>query len=177
MRKTALAAAAVMAPLAALGMTVPAYAGSSVQGSFTIHFPQGHPASNAPCDPNTFCGVGSLTHFGAATITIDEDSFGEIPGSDCFAVTRIEHIDLQSGTGTLELDSTGTFCRPGGSGGSNASDHSYGSPGKWSFTTVVNSDPAASTGVFAGMTGSGTESMVTAGGVGSWKLVLTLNPS
>jgi hypothetical protein len=172
MRKMTVAAAAILAPLAVLGGAFPAYAGSSVQGSFSIQFPKGHPASNAPCADNTFCGVGSLARYGAATITIDEDSFEEIPGSDCLAVTRVEHIDLLTGAGRLELDSTGTFCRPGGSGASHASDASYGSPGQWSFASTV--DPLGGAGVFAGVTGSGTESMVTAGGIGVWKLVLTL---
>lgn len=160
---------------AALVMTASAPASASVQtaeGSFTIQFPQGHPASNAPCPSDAFCGVGSLSGYGPATITIVDETFDPIDDSDCFAVTRVEEVDLLRATGSLVLESTGTFCRPGGSGGSNASDRSYGSPGSWSFTTTV--DSAAGTGVFAGVAGSGVESMVTAGGVGTWHLSLQL---
>jgi hypothetical protein len=147
----------------------PAHAAPAVvQATFTVQFPKGHPASNAPCPDDVFCGVGSVNGFGRATITILDETFDPIPDSDCLAVTRVEEIDLVSGAGSLVIESVGTFCRPGGSGGSSAGPSSYGSPGTWSltFTTV----PAESTGVFAGTARSGTESMVTAGGIGKWTL-------
>lgn len=172
MRKSMLAASAVAAPMFMLAASAPALAQPGIEGSFTVLFPQGHPTSNAPCPDDAFCGVGSLAGWGAATITIEDETFDEIPGTDCLAVTRVEDVSLESGAGTLEIDSAGTFCRPGGSGGSHASDRSYGYPGTWTFTFVV--DGADSSGVFAGATGSGVESMVTAGGVGSWHLSGTL---
>jgi len=173
MKTFTLGAAAVLAPVIALAPSASAAAQSDLQGTFTVHFPQGHPASNAPCPSDVFCGVGSLAGFGAATITITDETFDEIPGSDCLAVTRVEDVALLSGAGVLELSSVGTFCRPGGSGGSQASDRSYGSPGTWTFTFVV--DGADSSGVFEGASGGGTETMVTAGGVGSWHLSGTLS--
>jgi len=173
MRISMLGAVALVAPVVALAPSVPAAADVGIQGSFTIQFPQGHPASNASCPSDAFCGVGSLAHYGAATITIEDETFDEIPGSDCLAVTRVEDVELLSGAGVLELSSVGTFCRPGGSGGSLASDRSYGSPGTWVFTFVV--DGADSSGVFAGATGGGSETMVTAGGVGAWHLSGTLS--
>jgi hypothetical protein len=173
MRKSMLAATAVAAPVLALSAAMPAGAQPGIEGSFTVLFPQGHPASNAPCPADAFCGVGSLAGWGAATITIEDETFDEIAGSDCLAVTRVEDVELRSGDGVLELDSAGTFCRPGGSGGSHASDRSYGFPGTWTFTFVI--DGANSTGVFAGATGTGVESMVTAGGVGAWHLSGTLS--
>jgi hypothetical protein len=88
--------------------------------TFTIHFAKGYPASNAPCDPQGFCGVGTVAGYGAATITILDETFGEIPDSACFAGTRIEEIALLDATGTLVLESSGTFCRLGGSGDSNS---------------------------------------------------------
>src|SRR3954467_2754921 len=166
MRKSMLAAVAVAAPTFALSVAAPAGAQAGIQGSFTVHFPQGHPASNAPCPADAFCGVGDLAGSGAATITIEDETFDEIPDSDCLAVTRVEDVELLSGAGVLEIDSVGTFCRPGGSGGSHASDRSYGSPGTWTFTFTVD----GGSGVFAGLTGGGRETMVTAGGVGSWHL-------
>src|SRR3954464_11703577 len=172
MRTSMLGAVALVAPVVALAGAEPASAQPGLQGSFTVLFPQGHEASNAPCPPDDFCGVGTLAGYGAATITIEHESFDGIPGSDCIAFTKVEDIALLSGAGVLELSSVGTFCRPGGSGGSRASDRSYGSPGTWTFTFTV--DGGASTGVFAGAAGAGEENMVTAGGVGAWHLSGTL---
>jgi hypothetical protein len=148
---------------------------TNFEGTFSVQFPKGHPASNAPCLPDAFCGVGSVAGYGAATITILDESFAEIPGSDCLAVTRTEEIDLTNGTGSLILDSSGTFCRPGGSGDSHAGPSSYGAPGK--FTLSYTIDSADSTGIFAGVTGSGIETMTVAGGIGVWRLTGTLNTS
>src|SRR3954453_13973192 len=168
MRTSLLGAVALVAPIVAFAGAEPAAAQPGVQGAFTVHFPPGHEASNAPCPPDDFCALGRLGGYGAATLTIDHESFDAIPGSDCLAVTKVEDVALLSGAGVLELSSVGTFCRPGGSGGSHASDRSYASPGTWTFPFTV--DGGASTGVFAGAVGSGVESMVTAGGGGLWAL-------
>lgn len=155
--------------LSTLAIAVPAAAAPpAVNGTFAIKFPKGHPASNAPCPEDAFCGVGSLTRYGKATITILDESFEPIDGSPCFAVTRVEEIDLLDGSGALVLDGTGTFCRPGGSGDSNAGPSSYGAPGRFAFTSTV--DGAASTGVFAGMTGTFDETMDVAGAAGIWHI-------
>ncbi len=159
-----------------LGTGVHAAAASStsqLRGTFTIQFPKGHPASNAPCPVNEFCGVGSLAGFGPATITILEEIFNELPGSSCFAVTRVEQIDLLDGNGSLVFESSGTFCRPGGSGDSHASPSSYGGPGRWDLVFTV--DGAQSTGIFAGASGGGTETMSANGGIGVWHLAGTIS--
>lgn len=148
---------------------------TTLEGTFSVQFPKGHPASNAPCPSDAFCGVGSVAGDGAATITILDESFSEIPGSDCLAVTRAEEIDLTSGAGSLILVSSGTFCRPGGSGNSHASPSSYGAPGRFNLSYTI--DSADSTGIFAGVTGSGTETMTVAGGIGVWRLTGTMNSS
>lgn len=159
--------------LAAVVATGATAAGGGLVGTFSVRFPKGHPASNAPCPPDAFCGVGTLAGYGAATITILDESFSPLPDSDCFAVTRAEQVDLLSGAGSLVLDSTGTFCRPGGSGDSNASPSSYGEPGTFTLSyTVAGAD---STGIFTGATGSGTETMTVAGGIGVWKLAGSLS--
>src|SRR4029079_11862534 len=145
-----------------------ASAASPLVATFTIHFPKGHPASNAPCEPQEFCGVGTIAGLGAATITILDETFDEIPDSACFAVTRVEEIALLDGRGTLLIESSGTFCRPGGSGDSNAGPKSYGAPGRWDlqFTT----DGSDSTGILHGASATGTEAMGANGGVGVWHL-------
>jgi hypothetical protein len=155
--------------LALLGATATASASpSALTGTFTVQFPKGHPASNAPCDPDTFCGVGALVGYGAATITILDESFDEIAGSSCLAVTRVERLDLLEGDGALAIESAGTFCRPGGSGDSHASPSSWGSPGRWNLRFEVLG--AESAGVFTGASGGGKETMDVNGGIGVWHL-------
>jgi hypothetical protein len=157
----------------ALAATAGAATRTPIRGTFEIHFPKGHEASNAPCPADEFCGVGSLAGYGAATITILDETFDEIPGSPCFAVTRVEQVDLLNGRGTLVIGSAGTFCRPGGSGDSHAGPSSYGGPGRWNLAFTV--DGAQSTGVFAGASGNGTETMGANGGVGVWHLAGSLS--
>jgi len=160
--------------LAGLAMAAP-QRGHGLHGTFKVHFPKGHPASNAPCPPDEFCGVGALVGFGKATITITDETFDEIPGSSCFAVTREEEITPLSDVGTLVIDSSGTFCRPGGSGSSHASPNSYGGPGRWDLSYTV--DGTHGSGVFAGAEGSGTERASSNGGVGVWHISGSLSLS
>jgi hypothetical protein len=149
---------------------------ASLTATFTVQFPKGHPASNAPCDPDSFCGVGSLAGYGAATITILDETFDKLPAPECLATTRVEEIDLLDGSGSLVVESAGAFCRPGGSGDSHASDASYGSPGRFDLRFTIRG--AQSSGVFAGTSGGGTETMDVAGGIGVWRLggATILNP-
>src|SRR6476620_11050001 len=106
--------------LAAVPVSAPlALAGSTLHGSFRVHFPKGHPYSNAPCPADAFCGVGSVAGSGAATITILEETFDPM-NNGCFAVTRLEEVELVDDSGSLVLDENGTFCRPGRSGDSHA---------------------------------------------------------
>lgn len=158
-----LAAVAAVAPAAASAATT-----TSVHGTFTVLFPKGHPASNAPCPDDVFCGVGTLTPYGPATVTILDETFDPIEDSSCFAVSRIESVDLLAGGGSLVIDGEGTFCRPGGSGDAHASPSSYGGPGRFVLEWVVDGDE--STGIFAGAGGSGTETMNVNGGSGVWHL-------
>jgi hypothetical protein len=167
MKKHLVAALATLPLLAATSIATASPAGT-LTATFTIQFPKGHPASNAPCAPETFCGVGSVAGYGAATISILDETFDEIANSDCLATTRVEEIDLLDGTGSLVLESAGTFCRPGGSGDAHAGPSSYGSPGRWDLRfTIVG---AESTGVFAAASGDGNETMSANGGIGVWHL-------
>ena len=124
----------------------------------------------APCagPPTSSAASARSSDSDRATITIVDESFEEIEGSECFAVDRIEQIDLIDGSGSLVLESTGTFCRPGGSGDSHASPMSYGGPGRFAFAFTVNG--GESSGVFSGATGGGDETMSVAGGIGVWLL-------
>jgi hypothetical protein len=161
---TGLAAAGLMT----LGMQTVSAAPGGLNGTFRVHFPKGHPASNAPCDPNVFCGVGRLVGYGKATVSILDETFTEIPDSPCLDTTRVEAIDLIGSSDELVLDETGTFCPPGRSGDSHAGPNAYGHPGRWSLHYTV--DSGASSGVFAGASGSGRERFHSAGGVGVWRV-------
>jgi hypothetical protein len=164
---TVTAALGLLAATAAPGGAQPG-AFTTFTATFMIHFPKGHPASNAPCDPASFCGVGTVAGYKAATITILDETFDEIPGSPCLATTRVEQVDLQDGDGSFVIESAGTFCRPGGSGDSQAKDSSYGFPGRFDLRwTILGSD---SSGAFEGASGGGEETMTVAGGIGVWHL-------
>ncbi len=97
------AAAGVMA----LGAQSAAAAPGGLNGTFRVHFPKGHPASNAPCPTDVFCGVGELVGYGKATITILDETFTEIPDSPCLDTTRVEAIDLIGSSDELVLDEAG----------------------------------------------------------------------
>ena len=74
--------------------------------------------------------------------------------------------------GALVLDESGLFCSPGASDGAPSSPSDYGHPHTIRLAYTV--DGVASTGIFAGATGSGSESVQIAGDVGTSKLSGTL---
>ena len=158
------AAAGVMA----LGAQTAAAAPGGLKGTFDVHFPKGHPASNAPCPTDVFCGVGKLVGYGGATITILDETFTEIPDSPCLDTTRVEAIDLIGSADELVLDEAGTFCPPGRSGDSHAGPNSYGHPGRWRLQYTV--DGGASSGIFTDATGSGRNRFHSAGAAGIWSV-------
>jgi hypothetical protein len=170
MRSRCLFLAGAMCGLLAISVSAgpAAAAPGGLTGNFRIQFPKGHPASNAPCPPDEFCGVGSVAGYGKATITILDETFSEIPDSPCLEVTRVEAIDLLGSSDELVLNEAGTFCPPGGSGDSHAGGNSYGHPGIFRLDYAV--DGGASSGIFAGASGSGRERFHSAGGVGVWRV-------
>ena len=155
-----------VAAVLALGAQTAAAAPGGLKGTFRVHFPKGHPASNAPCPPAEFCGVGRLVGRGKATITIRDETFSG--AGPCLEVTRVEAIDLIGSSDQLVLDEQGTFCPPGGSGDSHAGPNSYGHPGRWRLHYTV--DGRASSGIFTGATGSGHERFHSAGAAGIWRV-------
>jgi hypothetical protein len=163
-----LAPIAAATALLAWGILSAAAGAAGLDGSFKVHFPKGHPASNAPCAADVFCGVGRLAGYGEATITIDDESYAEIPESPCLDVTWVQSIHPASGVGDLVLDETGTFCPPGGSSDSNAGPSSYGHPGTFRMHYTI--DGAESSGAFAGASGDGSVRFESAGGIGVWKV-------
>jgi hypothetical protein len=112
-----------------------------------------------------------LHGLGRVEITIDDDEFTPIPGSDCLAVQRSETVTVLDGSGTIVLVSTGTACSPGNSQ-SGPHDKSYGNPFFFNLTFTV--DGADSTGAYQNAMGSGTEHFQFAGATGVWRLAGTI---
>lgn len=165
--------AASVSVVVALLAVPSALAASGLQANFKVHFPRGHPASNAPCPADELCGVGRVNGYGKSTITIVDEAFSEIPDSPCLSVEWTLAIDPVDGSGELVLDSAGTFCQPGESGDSHAGPSSYGHPGTFSLAYTVDGD--ASSGAFAGAQGTGTVRFESAGGIGVWTVRGSLN--
>jgi hypothetical protein len=104
------------------------------------------------------CGDGTITGFGKAQYNFNIDSFAHISAS-CAAYGATVVFTLRDAS-TLTLTETGTVCGPGGSfipvpapGGS------FGNPVEGIGSWIVETG----TGQFAGMTGSGTDTFLSAG--------------
>lgn len=159
-----------------------AAASTELRGQATLHF-GGYPGgsgdnesaglSNAPCDPDAFCGTGTFTGLGQVMVYLDGDSYGdEVPGSNCVAYEKDEAIVPYDESGVLVLHSTGTACFPSDAN-SAPPGTDFGNPGV--YTTTFTIDPTASEGVFAGATGTGTETFRSNGDVAQWTFSGTLN--
>jgi hypothetical protein len=105
-------------------------------------------------------------------ITIDDEELTPIPGSDCFSDQRTETIGVLDGSGTIALDSVGSVCTPGASGGAPASFMSFGNPVFFSLTFTI--DGVDSTGAYHGAAGSGTEGFQFAGATAVWTVAGTI---
>ena len=131
-------------------------------------------ASAHACTGGFFvCGVGTVAGYGQATSGVEILDFTDFdPSTACGSTTVRRTITLSSGEGSLVLTESGTVCFPGRSfftpGAS--SGHSYGNPTRLSLTWAVTS----ATGVFAGASGTGTDSSGLAGDAGHSSLSGTL---
>ena len=143
----------------------------NVSGMFTAHFPQAGQWKNVnDCPPDVFCGLGTLKGFGPAEIDVFDDNFAPIDGTNCLSFDKEDVVTLIGTNSTLVLVGTGTLCYPGNSGNvpTNFSNRDYGHPSFW--TSNLKAVGAESSGIFAGVTGTVTETFKSAGGVGVWKL-------
>ena len=145
-KSTGLVALAAAAAL----MLVPGIASASSTTSSHAHAHLVN-SQNSCTPPIVFCGSGTIDGYGRATMVVRATINAPIPGTDCFSVSGLRWITLDDGSGTLASSFTGTRC-PLGEGG-----HAF----RIEFNYTI--DPAASTGVFAGATGSGTGVNTTAG--------------
>jgi len=94
-----------------------------------------------------------VTGYGAATSVFDLTDFAPIDDTNCGDVSAVRTITLVSDGSTLELTEVGTACFPGKSPFAPGAQKSFGNPGTIRTTFTVT----GGTGVFAGATGSGTD--------------------
>ena len=161
------------APICLLGAAPGHAAGSSGQlaGKFTVHFPKSGQQNNvAECPQDVFCGVGTLSGFGAAEIDVVDDNFEPAGDSGCISFDQQADVRLLDSADDLVLTGPGVICFPGGSGGAPNSPNSqdYGQPSRW--TSQLTVDGSQSGGQFHGASGTATLSFTVAGGVGRWTL-------
>lgn len=113
-----------------------------------------------------------MAGFGEATSTFNLiDLSGIDPETGCATLTGERVITLADGS-TLTLLETGTLCTPGTSGSAPGGLKSFGNPLSLALTFTVLSG----TGVFEGLTGSGTTTSQLAGESGHTTLSGTLDP-
>jgi hypothetical protein len=108
---------------------------------------------NTCSPPIVFCGSGVVAGYGQASIVVRATRNVPIPGSACNDVAGIRWITLDNGSGTFVSTFTGQRCPLGDGGAGFRVDFDW------------TADPNASSGVFAGATGSGTGINTTAGNV------------
>ena len=141
-----------------LAIPVAAQTTLAIEGHFREGF--GRAASSDLCDlESPYCGDGTLRGLGrATTLSYDDGTYAITLASDPASTLVIQLTSISGGT-------------PGGSADAPGQEHSYGHPeSELRSWTVVS---AASTGIFAGATGAGTQFVHVAGDV----LILDLTGS
>ena len=145
-------------------------ASTSFSGTLLVHQPL-KVTQSFPCSGPGICGEGILHGLGRVQVSIEEEEFTEIEGTDCFTVLRLETVTVLDGSGTIGLESTGTGCAPGRSLGAGG-EKSFGHPFISDLTFTINGEH--STGAYQGATGSGTDRFKFAGATGVWMLTGTI---
>lgn len=113
--------------------------------------------SQCPTSPPTlvFCGDGTVAGYGHASSTASLTAPpAPIPSTDCLAIHAVRTITLTDGSGSLLLVENGTLCPP-----SLAAGNAAGGP----YTVAKTYTIASGTGVFAGASGSGSDTNRSAG--------------
>jgi hypothetical protein len=104
---------------------------------------------------HTICGTAKVVGYGSVRWTFDDVTFGPLGMGkpQCTPYTGIHTFYLPSGT--LVLDDTGVVCAPGGSAYALRKSR-FNAP--WTNITATWTVDPTSTGAFAGLSGTGTES-------------------
>jgi hypothetical protein len=113
---------------------------------------------------HVFCGSTSIAGYGPVTWTLNATSVTPV-SSACFDYTGITTFQLLSGDGTLVVDESAQACAPGSSGSAPSQDY-FRAPlfanASWTVDPATTG-PLASTGVFAGVSGAGTDTLQSGG--------------
>jgi len=140
----------------AVALTLAFAATASAQAGFQASVTAKDPAPK-PCPNGEFlCGAADVANYGAAAWTFTLTSLTVEGICDSYAATVTFELADSS---TLVLNEGGTACGRGQSNLSNASTKSFGHPGDVSGNWTVQS----ADGRFAGLTGSGTDTLRDAG--------------
>jgi hypothetical protein len=152
----AVAAAAMIVPATASAQTTVPFQGSVYEKT------EGKQNTVTCPIQQYYCGSAYVVGYGPAFWQFN--SATPVPtSSDCAKYVGTSTVKLNDGTGVLVLDETEIACQPGTSGTTpnfwtDAFGHPLYSNGNWTV------DPASS-GVFAGMTGSGTDTLRSDGAI------------
>jgi len=138
--------------LAATALAVASGASASTTQPFQATF-QDVAFQNTCTPPIVFCGSGVVAGYGQASIVVRVTRNVPIAGTACNDVAGVRWISLDDGSGTFVSTFNGERCPLGDGGHANRVEFEW------------TADPNASTGVFAGATGSGTGVNTTAGNV------------
>jgi hypothetical protein len=138
--------------LSTLALAVAGTASSSTTQAFQATF---HDVAfqNTCTPPIVFCGSGAVAGYGPASTVVRVTRNVPIAGTACSDVAGIRSISLDDGSGTFVSTFTGERCPLGNGGNAFRVDFDW------------TADPSASSGVFAGATGTGTGVNTTAGNV------------
>ena len=82
---------------------LPAHAATPLRGTFVAHFGRGQGAPTDGCPAETFCGVGSLGQFGAATDIVEFTSFEPIDETPCVDRSALKSWFRPSGSSSWSI--------------------------------------------------------------------------
>jgi hypothetical protein len=161
MRRILALVAVAAAALIAFATPTPAQTTISFDALFQEEFEGASPFQPCPTGGTDPCAPGHIRDFGKATVTYEFDS--EVgPVDSCVQVIFDATMTLLDGSGTLVIEEVDTFCTPGNSTNAPGNQlHSFGNPFSAEGTWVVTGGD----GVFAGATGSGTNTSKSGGDV------------
>jgi hypothetical protein len=167
----------ILLPALAVAASLAGTGAASAQTAFQADVTATGPVGAGPCSNGAFfCGTADIAGYGTASwdffltgYTISQTSCGS-------TYTATTDFTLASDGSTLAVNESGPICGPGKdaagyfSEGPNAEGHPNYPDGAW---TVDTTD---STGLFAGLSGSGTDTLQAAGAHASGSYTGTLGP-
>ena len=169
----------LLLPAFVVGLSLAITGAASAQGSFEAVGRVNGPAQTKDCMPGAFfCGTAILTGYGAASwdLFVVGNTIVDTPCGSMYA-GETDFTLASDPSSTLVLDESGNLCGLGHDGaayngffsnGPKANGNPFAAVGSWTTATtdctaVPGEPPPCSTGVFAGLPGSGTDRITVAG--------------